>query len=128
MTKKEKTLRIFKCIGLVAYLLVTAFMVLMLCTFIPDYIEQKDGWWKLGGALAMIFSLISAIGYIIPITLGIVGIVILRKIDKEESENENLQILLETKTKRSKKIYVAMIVVPILTTVADFVTYQILLR
>lgn len=110
MTKQEKKLKIFKYIGLIIYSLITLFMIYMLCAFIPDYIAKTD-LWKLGGAICMLVTLYASIGYIIPITLGIIGTVISKKIQNA----------------KSKRNSILMIIVPIITTVLNFITYLILL-
>ncbi len=112
MTKKEKTLRIFKYIGVIFYALITAFLIYMLSLFIVDFIKQVNGW-QLGGAiLGLIVTPLASIGYIVPITLGIIGTVISNKI-------QNI---------KSKRNCIIMTVAPILTAVAIFVTYLIILK
>ena len=111
MTKNEKKLKIFKCVGLGVYLLITLFMVVMLCAFIPGYIKQENDWWKLGGVIAMLYTLFASVGYVIPITLGIIGTVISKKIQNA----------------KSKRNCILMIVAPILTTLVNFLTYVFIL-
>ena len=111
MTKKEKTLRILKYIGLITYIAVTAFLVIMLCAFLPDYIAQVE-FWKLGGAICMLVTLLASIAYIIPIILGVVGTVISNKI----------------KNKRSKRNCIIMIIAPLVTAIVNFATYLIILK
>ena len=111
MTKNEKTLRILKYIGLITYIAVTVFLVIMLCAFIPDYTAQVE-FWKLGGAICMLVTLYASIVYIIPIILGIVCTVISNRIEN----------------KKSKRRSVIMIIAPIVTALANFLFYIIVLK
>ena len=111
MTKSEKTLKVLKYVGWIVYFAVTAFLVIMLCAFIPDYIAQIE-FWKLGGAICMLVTLLASIVYIIPIILGIVCTVISNKIGN----------------KQGKRNYVAMIIAPIVTALANFLFYLITLK
>ena len=110
MTKKEKTLRVLKRVGLITYLITTAFLVFMMCLFLTD-IDKSNDWWKLGGVFVMLFSLIGSIVYIVPITLGIVGAVISRKIEN----------------KKSKRNCIIMAVVPPITVALNTLVYLAIL-
>ena len=112
MDKKQKTLKIFKYIGVIVYALITAFLILMLCMSIPDFIKQESGWWKLGGVLVMVITLCASIGYIVPIVLGIIGTVISSKIEN----------------RKSKRNCIIMIIAPLVTAIANFATYLIILK
>ena len=111
MTKNEKTLKALKYIGLIAYIAVTAFLVFMMCIFIPDYINKID-YWAFGGAICMLVTLFASIAYIIPIILGVVGTIISNKI----------------KNKRSKRNCIIMIIAPLVTAIVNFATYLIILK
>lgn len=111
MDKKQKTLRIFKYIGLILYILITAFLIASLAAVLADRAADKD-LWELGGALLMIITLIASIGYIVPVTLGIIGAVISSKIQN----------------RKSKRNCIIMIIAPLVTAIANFATYLIILK
>lgn len=111
MTKKEKTLRILKYIGLITYIAATAFLVYMMCLFLPDYIAQIE-YWRLGAVICMLVTLYASIGYIIPIVLGIIGTVMSSKMQN----------------KKSKRNCIIMIIAPLLTAIVNFATYLIILK
>ncbi len=113
MTKNEKTLKLLKTIGLIAYIAVTAFLVFMMLLFISSLGgSQNDDWWKLGGAVCLVLTLFASILYIIPLTLGIVGIVMSSKI----------------KNKKSIRNSIIMTVAPPATTLINFLIYMLILK
>lgn len=111
MTKKEKTLRILKYIGLITYIAVTAFLVYMMCLFLPDYIAQIE-YWSVGAVICMLVTLYASIGYIIPIVLGIIGTVMSSKMQN----------------RKSKRNCIIMIIAPLATAIVNFATYLIILK
>ena len=111
MERKQKTLKVLKTIGTVFYLLTTIFLIIMLASLISDYLAGNEHW-KLGGAFLLIITLAASIAYIIPIILGGIGVFISARL----------------KNKRSKLYCIFMIFVPVITAIANFVTYLILLK
>lgn len=111
MTKKEKTLRVLKRVGLITYLITTAFLVFMMCLFLTD-IDKSNDWWKLGGAVCLVLTLFASILYIMPLTLGIVGIVMSSKI----------------KNKKSIRNSIIMTIAPPATTLINFLLYMLILK
>lgn len=113
MTKNEKTLKVLKKVGLIAYLLVTAILVFFMLLLVSSLGgDQNDDWWKLGGAICLVLSLFASILYVIPLTLGIVGIVMSAKI----------------KNKKSIKNCILMTIVPPATTIVNFLIYLLILK
>ena len=111
MDKKKTYIKTFKIIGTIIYALATIFLIIMLSAVISDMKADKD-LWELGGAISMIVTLTASIAYILPIILGGVGIHFSKKLED----------------KKSKLFFIFMICMPILTAIANFVTYLIILN
>lgn len=106
MTKRQRANLILKIIGTVIYVLITAFLMIMFFSVLKDKNENLNGW-ALGAAISLIITMIVSIGYILPIGLGILGLIILKKIEK----------------KQSKAYFIFMIIVPLLTVVLNYLSY-----
>ena len=106
MTKRQRANLILKIIGTAIYVLITAFLIIMLVSVLGDKNENLNGW-ALGAAISLIITMIVSIGYVLPIGLGIVGLIVLRK----------------TEEKKSKAYFIFMIIVPLLTVVLNYLSY-----
>lgn len=111
MDKKKTAIKAFKIVGTIIYALATIFLIIMLSAVISDMRADKD-LWELGGVISMVVTLIASIAYILPIILGGIGIHFSKKLED----------------KKSRMFFIFMICVPIVTAIANFVTYLIVLN
>ena len=111
MDKKQKTNLILKIVGTAIYTLITAILIVFIAEVFIDRAADEQ-LWELGGVLLMIVTLLISIAYIVPIGTGIAGVVISNRIP----------------SKKDKIFFIFMIVIPIVTAIANFATYLIILK
>ncbi len=111
MKRKQKAIKALKIIGAIIYLLTTIFLIIMLVSLLADYFEGNEHW-KLGGVFVFVITLAASCAYIIPIIMGGVG----------------TAIAIKAKDRKSKIYFLFMIFVPIITALANLITYMILLK
>lgn len=105
-----------KIAGSIFYGIVTLPLLIILFSAMPQLLGEDIGWNALGGVILMVYTSIIALAlYIIPITIGIIGL----------CKNKKVIDLLEAK--RNKRYFVLMIVLPLLTTVINFTSYYLLI-
>jgi hypothetical protein len=108
-------MKALKIVSAIVYSIFTAFLVMIFLVALPDLITSEDGWAALGGVVLMVYTTIGCLVYLAPIILSIVG---LRK---------NKNVLEEKPHKKNKRYFVFMIVLPIVTTIINFLSYYIVL-
>lgn len=105
-----------KIVGTVFYLITTVPLLIILFLSMPQLLGKDIGWNALGGVILMVYTSIIAFAlYLIPIILGIIGL----------CKNKNVSE--ETPYKNNKLYFVLMIVLPIITTIINFISYYLLI-
>ncbi len=103
-----------KIIGAVFYTVVTLPLLAILFWSIPSLLGSDIGWNALGGVILMVYtSVIAFTLYLVPIIIGVVGLC------------KNKNVLEIEQAKRNKRHFVLMIILPILTTLLNFLTYYL---
>lgn len=103
-----------KIVGTVFYGIITLPLLLVLFWSIPSLLGKDIGWNALGGVILMVYtSAIAFILYLTPIIIGIVGLC------------KNKNVLELEQAKRNKRHFVLMIILPILTTLLNFLSYYL---
>ena len=110
MDKKRKILKILKITALVFYILVTAVLLMFLIPNLPVMLGEKDLGAALGGAILMIVSLIVSAVYLIPIGIGIGGLIASRNFEGDEKKKNRLHFTL-------------FINIPLITAFLNFLAY-----
>lgn len=111
MDNKKTLIKAFKIAGTIIYALTTIFLIVMLTAVMIDMKADKD-LWELGGAFSMVITLTASTAYVLPVVLGGIGTAISSKIQD----------------RKGKIFFIFMIFVPIITAIANFVTYLIILK
>ena len=103
-----------KIVGTVFYGIITLPLLAILLWSIPSLLGKDIGWNALGGVILMVYtSIIAFILYLVPIILGIVGLC------------KNKSVLELDQAKHNKRYFIFMIILPIFTTLLNFVTYYL---
>lgn len=111
MSKRERSVKTIKIISTIIYVAVTVFLLVVFFISLPDMLNLEDAWAGVGGALLMVFTLAVSAIYIIPIILSSVGLVIAKR----------------NGITRGRKILALMIILPLVTTVVNFLAYYLIL-